>query len=601
MELTLFLLGETEVRVDGKLLKDLSAEKACALLFFLVVESHHAHRRDALAEMFWPEKPQGYGRNNLKQTLSLLRNALGDRNMEEPFLLSSNRDLQFNIGSIHRIDVHEIEKLNRKAYSHPHPTSIICENCAELLIQAVNLYRDDFLCNFYLPDNPEFNEWTLTKREFYKRLVTDSLSKLISYYQEKSDYKTASEYGKRLIDLEPWSENNHRTQMRLLAASGKRSAALKQYHACEAMLVGEFGVKPISETRKLFEEIKKWGYPMDEMIGLNPSALEPFPETIEEPQSSEIRKWVKISTSLSILVLVGIIYILFGQNGQKNYTGVGQNINQPTSHETTSGAELVQGPTSNQNISEGGFSIISTNGTDPISPQESTVPTMDFSESVDTYSISPDEACLPGEELLYLEDFQDGQAQGWQEIEYQAQDWEIINDPDTPGNLILTRPSTYEGYSDLRGHEFDNAVWRLKIMHPAETISTFTWKWQDQYYALKKGTVDFSGYPIWIHFPGVHVNRIEEPYSDIALRWEHNTLRLNTWHKFEISTFEGKYEVWIDGISFVEYQDLTPLPPGRLVIGVGMEGEPENHTRVYFDDFIVCGLSDPFVSMYSDP
>jgi DNA-binding SARP family transcriptional activator len=69
MELTLFLLGETEVRIDGKLLKDLSAEKACALLFFLVVESHHAHRRDALAEMFWPEKPQGYGRNNLKQTL----------------------------------------------------------------------------------------------------------------------------------------------------------------------------------------------------------------------------------------------------------------------------------------------------------------------------------------------------------------------------------------------------------------------------------------------------------------------------------------------------------------------------------------------------
>jgi len=49
MELSLSLLGETEVRLDNKLLENLSAEKACALLFYLVVESHHAHRRDALA------------------------------------------------------------------------------------------------------------------------------------------------------------------------------------------------------------------------------------------------------------------------------------------------------------------------------------------------------------------------------------------------------------------------------------------------------------------------------------------------------------------------------------------------------------------------
>jgi len=602
MELSLSLLGETEVRLDNKLLENLSAEKACALLFYLVVESHHAHRRDALAEMFWPEKPQGYGRNSLKQNLSLLRSALGDRELEEPFLLTSNRDLQFNTGSNFQVDLLEFEDLSRKARQHCQNTEETCEKCAALLNQAAGLYRDDFLNGFYLSDSPDFNEWVLTKRESCKRQMGEILGRLISCLETKGEYKAAARYAEQLVSLEPWSEISHRQLMRLLATSGKRSAALKQYHNCEAMLANEFGVQPTPETKRLFEAIKKWDQQVDGSTAeFKSPKSDNAVDIVDVAQSPGIRGWVRISVSLSFLVLVGMIYILFGQNWLEGDFVVQPDHNLASPSETDSGAEQVQLLTPDLNTSEGGSGSISNNLPDPNSPPESTAPVIDFSESDYPSSTYPDLACLPGEELLYLEDFQDGQAQGWQEIEYQAQDWEIINDPGTPGNLILTRPSTFEGYSDLRDHEFDNAVWRLKIMHPAKTISTFTWKWQERYYASEKGMVDFSGYPIWIHFPGVHVNRIEEPYSDLALRWEHNTLRLNTWHNFEISTFEGKYEVWIDGISFVEYQDPTPLPPGRLVIGVGMEGEPENHTQVYFDDFIVCGLSDPFVSMYSDP
>ena len=312
MELTLSLLGETEVQLDGKLLEDLSAEKACALLFFLVVESHHSHRRDALAEMFWPEKPPGYGRNNLKQTLSLLRNALGDRDLEEPFLLTSNRDLQFNSGRPHQVDVQEFENLSRKVKSHPHPGSIICEGCADLLNRAVNLYRDDFLSDFYLADSPEFNEWTLSKRESYKRMMADSLSKLISFYEEKGNFKTGAEYGKNLVNLEPWSESNHRRLMALLAASGKRSAALKQYHACEAMLASEFNVEPTQDTISLYEKIKKFK-PED---GNQDSFLK-YPEELStvkqitakvQRETSHLKYWVIGSLLISLLMLIWFGY-----------------------------------------------------------------------------------------------------------------------------------------------------------------------------------------------------------------------------------------------------------------------------------------------------
>lgn len=211
---------------------------------------------------------------------------------------------------------------------------------------------------------------------------------------------------------------------------------------------------------------------------------------------------------------------------------------------------------------------------------------MTISLERDPFGLLPSEACLPGEELLYIEDFQDQQAQGWMEIEYLAQDWEIIPHPDDPNNYAVSRLSTYEGYSELK-RNFKNAVWRFKIMHLGNPVSNFSWHWHD------KGGGGWSAYPIWIHFPDLHVNRVDSPYSDIAIRWTPNVLKHYVWQQIEISTFEGRFELWIDGLPWVQYDDPDPLPGGGMVIGVGLGNDPENTSRVYFDDFVVCRLSEP--------
>ncbi len=308
MVLALTLLGETEVSLNGKRIKNLSAEKAHALLFYLVVESHHAHRREVLAEMFWPEKPQGYGRNNLKQNLSLLRSALGDRQAPEPFIISSYRDLQFNTNSDFQVDLLEFEDLTKKVRQHCQNAAETCEECKALLVRAAALYRDDFLVDFYLPDSPEFNEWALTRRESSKRLMADILGQLINCYREKGDYKTGARYAKKLVDLEPWNESSHRTLMRLLSASGKRSAALKQFHACEAMLASEFNVQPTPATISLYEKIKNWK-PEDgeqEIISRKPAEVSPGKQitAIVQEQTSYLKYLVLGSLALSLLILI---------------------------------------------------------------------------------------------------------------------------------------------------------------------------------------------------------------------------------------------------------------------------------------------------------
>ena len=47
------------------------------------------------------------------------------------------------------------------------------------------------------------------------------------------------------------------------------------------------------------------------------------------------------------------------------------------------------------------------------------------------------DACRPEEKLLYIEDLQDGSAQGWNEIDLQVPGWSIEAAPDAPENQVI--------------------------------------------------------------------------------------------------------------------------------------------------------------------
>ena len=66
--LSLSLLGSFQCRVNGNdVSADFRTKKERALLAYLATESKRQHPRDVLGEMFWPGKPEGYARMNLRQ------------------------------------------------------------------------------------------------------------------------------------------------------------------------------------------------------------------------------------------------------------------------------------------------------------------------------------------------------------------------------------------------------------------------------------------------------------------------------------------------------------------------------------------------------
>ena len=254
--LRITLLGAFEIGLNGKPAQGFDSDKTRALLAYLVIEADQPHRRDYLAEMLWPGKPEGEARKNLKQALANMRKAIGDRASSSPFLLASRKEIRFNGDSYSWIDVKEFGKLLDDVNSHTHQSLTSCDTCTAWLKQAVELYRGDYLEQFYLSDSAAFEEWVTAKREGFQRQMSDTLRKLTLIFEAKKDYGNARKYARCLMNLEAWNEQNHRHLMRLLALSRRRSAALKQFHTCRQILADELGVEPSAETVALFEQIK---------------------------------------------------------------------------------------------------------------------------------------------------------------------------------------------------------------------------------------------------------------------------------------------------------------------------------------------------------
>jgi len=255
--LSLSLLGSFQCWVnENDVSADFRTKKERALLAYLATESNRQHPRDVLGEMFWPGKPEGYARMNLRQALSGIRRAIQSQEEIPPFLLVSDDFVRFNSHCPVDIDCQEFDRIFENTSAHQHQSINTCPECVQALSELVALYRGDFLEEFLLSNVQEFQEWALFHREHYFRRLLTALHILIKHYQGLGQIKLALDYAYRQAKLAPLEESAHRQLMTLLALDGRRSAAMEQYQLCCQILSDELDVSPDLETVALYEKIK---------------------------------------------------------------------------------------------------------------------------------------------------------------------------------------------------------------------------------------------------------------------------------------------------------------------------------------------------------
>jgi DNA-binding SARP family transcriptional activator len=241
---------------NGSVVKGIESDKGRALLAYLATESGQPHRREALADLLWPDADQNRASQNLRRAIYNLRQALEGEFGEGSVLLVSRQDVQFNNAAGHRVDVTRVSAHLEATATHSHERIDACQSCIKQLKAAAELYRGDFLVGLSFLNSEPFELWRTQKQEELHTHMMEALTHVTSYHKRRREYGDIIRYLRYQIALESWREEAHLQLMEALALTGQTSAALRQYEVCRRILQDELGRNPSPEMVALYRYIQ---------------------------------------------------------------------------------------------------------------------------------------------------------------------------------------------------------------------------------------------------------------------------------------------------------------------------------------------------------
>src|SRR6266699_2971725 len=252
--LHLRLLGDFSLLYNDQQVTNLNTTRLRSLLTYLVLHRDVPQQRQHLAFLFWPDTTESQARNNLRQLLHQLRQALP---AVEQFLSADTHMLHWHPVTPCHLDVAEFEQTLALAdaatqRNDQHPLQAALE-------QADILYRGELLPGCY-------DEWILPERDRLRQRHLQVLEELLRLFEVQGDNITAIRYAQRLIGLDPLSEDLSRRLMRLFALNNDRASALHVYHTCVTTLQREMGVDPDPATREAYERLMQQEAPTIQAI-----------------------------------------------------------------------------------------------------------------------------------------------------------------------------------------------------------------------------------------------------------------------------------------------------------------------------------------------
>ncbi|ULR45555.1 hypothetical protein [Rhizobium sp. K102] len=190
------LLGGLDVTSpDGGRIR-FSTRKTSLLFAALVLAGRRGHRREPLAEAFWPGRGDAQARNSLRQALVDIRRAFpgsGDAAIQ----IEGDQETVALKAGLHEVDTWMFDRKLEEG------------GPADLVI-AADLYRGDVLASLAIPE--ELDEWFASYRSTYQRKALQLVERLsLSWTVAGSAQELACEgLAERLLVADPTAEPCHR-------------------------------------------------------------------------------------------------------------------------------------------------------------------------------------------------------------------------------------------------------------------------------------------------------------------------------------------------------------------------------------------------------
>jgi DNA-binding SARP family transcriptional activator len=206
---------------------------------FLYLLFNGSESRERISLIFWPDSPIKQVRSNFHTTLYRARQALGEN------VINHDDGLYFiNPALSLWCDALELEDLIQQARLMP----LRDARTENLWLKSSNLYRGDFL-----PFSD--HEWVLFRRQNLFDNYIEALIGLGGCARARNNPREALSAFRRVLDVDPYSENAHRGIMLCYDDLGEKKQALAQFNNLRALLYDELGVEPSNETLDLAERL----------------------------------------------------------------------------------------------------------------------------------------------------------------------------------------------------------------------------------------------------------------------------------------------------------------------------------------------------------
>ncbi|MBK5240648.1 bacterial transcriptional activator domain-containing protein [Clostridium sp.] len=251
--LKVYTLGCFEVKSGRKVLSNDCKRSQQLWNLFKYILTHRNKRivQENFFEILWSDKECDNplkALQNLIYRLRMLLNYEGVNKDGESIINYSQGCYSWNKEFHYWTDVDEFEELYKKGKASEKNDDFL--NAIELYQSALLLYKGDYL------SEDAYNEWIIPIRNYYHRIYMDiigRLTKLLKHYGRTEDILKVCE---EALMIESFEESLHIIYIEALLEDGNIKQAQSQYEYVTSMLYKEMGVKPSTDLRNLYHQIK---------------------------------------------------------------------------------------------------------------------------------------------------------------------------------------------------------------------------------------------------------------------------------------------------------------------------------------------------------
>jgi DNA-binding SARP family transcriptional activator/tetratricopeptide (TPR) repeat protein len=239
------LLGDFSLAYGDQPIASINTVRLQSLLVYLILHADTPQPRQHIAFLLWPDTFESNARNNLRQFLHQLRQALPT---PDRFLSVNAHTLRWQIDNDQLIDVRRFENALTEATAAEQQAD--WNDAQHWLKEALSIYRSDLLPGCY-------DEWITPERDRLRQQSLAAHHKLVHLLEQQRDYPEALQVAQSRLRLDPLDESTHVTLMRLHDLNHDRPAARRVYQTAVETLRRELNVEPGEALQKTYERVQR--------------------------------------------------------------------------------------------------------------------------------------------------------------------------------------------------------------------------------------------------------------------------------------------------------------------------------------------------------